>query len=273
MSKRFSFNKSILTKTNNLTVESSPQSHSSHDPSIFVVWNVGQGLWTTLIEKNLCIHIDAGGEYFPKKLILDNCFQKQNYLLITHFDWDHIRFISFLKTFPSLCWAYKKIPSLSQMKKKLLQSLRSCPISLISQLPIKQLTPPSFPHKRLREGQTAKISNASKIIPLLKRANELSIGYVLKQKVLITGDQTQKGELQWLSQIPYSIEWLVLGHHGSRTSTHIRLLGHFNTLKGAIASARKARYGHPHKEVLLKLIRSHTPLLRTEEWGSIFIEL
>jgi beta-lactamase superfamily II metal-dependent hydrolase len=44
-------------------------------------------------------------------------------------------------------------------------------------------------------------------------------------------------------------------------------------LKIAISSARKAKYGHPHIETIWLLKKRGVPLLRTEDWGTIALEL
>jgi competence protein ComEC len=68
------------------------------------------------------------------------------------------------------------------------------------------------------------------------------------------------------------VRWLVLGHHGSRTSTSDNLLRSLPSLRLTIASARHAKYGHPHSEVLQRLRFYRVPVLSTEDWGSIEIE-
>ncbi len=56
----------------------------------FIVWNVGQGQWTTLVTFEECIHFDMGGERFPLKKIEKFCNKKKNFTYLSHSDWDHI---------------------------------------------------------------------------------------------------------------------------------------------------------------------------------------
>jgi hypothetical protein len=65
---------------------------SSGLPNQFIVWNVGQGLWTTFSTPAECLHLDAGGEKAPLNLITEECAGKKNYALFSHWDWDHINF-------------------------------------------------------------------------------------------------------------------------------------------------------------------------------------
>ncbi|MBK7961611.1 MAG: hypothetical protein IPK04_10715 [Bdellovibrionales bacterium] len=69
------------------------------------------------------------------------------------------------------------------------------------------------------------------------------------------------------------IKVLILGHHGSKTSTSEALLQRLPRLKFAIATARESRYGHPHFVVLNRLRQHRIPILRTEDWGHIGLEL
>ncbi len=66
-----------------------------------VVWNVGQGQWTTYVTPQYCMHIDAGGEIYPKP-VEKWCKQKVNYVQISHWDKDHYNFLYKLKRFKSL---------------------------------------------------------------------------------------------------------------------------------------------------------------------------
>jgi competence protein ComEC len=104
-------------------------------------------------------------------------------------------------------------------------------------------------------------------------ANERS-RVALAEGVLIPGDSTRTQEKIWVRAFRKISQTriLVLGHHGSRTSTSKELMRTLN-LNMAIASARFRRYGHPHREVRAQLQRARVPLLRTEDWGTIRIAL
>lgn len=93
--------------------------------------------------------------------------------------------------------------------------------------------------------------------------------------VLAPGDSSTRAETTWASTLRNLEEtrYLIVGHHGSRTSTGEHLLKRLSRLRLAIASARQRRFGHPHPEVLERLSRHHIPLLRTEDWGNIHIVL
>jgi competence protein ComEC len=210
-----------------------------------IVWNVGQGSWTTLIKSDLCLHVDMGGTLYPKG-VFAFCAQKQNILFITHFDWDHINFIQqSKKIFPTLCLQSHKPKELSYRKRKLLEDVPSC---------------------QMRAPDLQQIHQS-----LFIEQNESSI-YILAKKILITGDAPEKLENKILQNSGLKdVQVFLLGHHGSKTSSGENLLRSLPHLKMTIASCLKKKYGHPHPLIVQRLKSHHTPLLITEEYGSIAI--
>jgi competence protein ComEC len=91
---------------------------------------------------------------------------------------------------------------------------------------------------------------------------------------LIPGDAPQSSEKKWLALRPpiSSISKLILGHHGSKTSTSNSLLNELDNLRQCVASSRKKKYGHPHRDVRLR-IQTHCSLILTEDWNHLhFLE-
>lgn len=213
----------------------------------FVIWNVGQGLSTTLIELNRCVHFDLGGEFSPQKHIKQLCYKKNNVIFLSHEDWDHINFVK--------------------------QVARA--------LPVRCLVAPHTVTKRTTKTLLQKIPPCSAVggiqtldLDFFKNSNESS-RIISAETILLPGDSTIRMEKSWcfLMKGLEKIKILLLGHHGSRTSTSQELLNHLPRLKMAIASARQRRYGHPHLTVRQRLRKNRIPLLRTEDWGHIRIEL
>ena len=91
-------------------------------------------------------------------------------------------------------------------------------------------------------------------------------------EALVTGDSLAAAE--WLlcarSELP-DAEVLVVGHHGSKTSTCAALLEELRP-DLALISVGYNNYGHPHAEVLRRLENYHIPVLRTDEEGSITVK-
>jgi competence protein ComEC len=119
---------------------------------------------------------------------------------------------------------------------------------------------------------------SEKGVNVIYRSNFLekndSSSFILAKKILITGDATQKMEKKWLHKIPWqNVHVLLAGHHGSRTSLSSQLLKHLSQLRMVIVSAEKKKYGHPHKETVEKLRRTGVPMITTEDFGSVALEL
>jgi competence protein ComEC len=218
----------------------------------FVVWNVGQGLWVTWIEADVCRHFDAGGETKPIRRLRPRCRQKQNELYLSHWDWDHVGGVGPLRAaLPNLCLAARPGgTNHSKRKLSLLKDLRPCAGSQI-------------PH--LRELLWSRSGKSS---------NDASRIWMLRGNFLLPGDSTARQERFWAAASALApIRGLVLGHHGSQTSTSDFLLGKLPNLKWAVASARKKRYGHPHKVISERLRKHRIPLLSTEDWGHLIFQL
>lgn len=219
--------------------------------SIFILWNVGQGQFSTFVTPQECIHFDAGGEISVTKKVKKLCFTKMNLIYLSHWDLDHV---SWVGDFHQQLFRYCVIPPQQQptkkFAKKIFRKLQIC--TRDQQNPLPQL---------LFHGSTD--SRA--------RPNDQSMVYLL-HNILIPGDSTSKQEHLWVKNLSH-VKYLILGHHGSKSSTSKELLRHLPDLKMAFCSARKAKYGHPDHEVTERLKRRKKPILKTEDWGSIGLEL
>ena len=90
---------------------------------------------------------------------------------------------------------------------------------------------------------------------------------------LLTGDAPKSTEYSFLDDhMPQDVEMLVVGHHGSRSSTSGELL---KALQGnkAIISCGLNSYGHPSYEVLERLYAYGYEIYRTDLQGTIEIRI
>jgi competence protein ComEC len=219
--------------------------------SQFIIWNVGQGQWTTEVHSDFCIHYDIGGEINRSKEALKFCQGKPNLIHLSHWDWDHISFaVSYARQSNSACLIAKPLGTSSPHKEKFLDSLQICKPELLKGI-----------YQPLFEGREGKTSNDGS-----------SVIFSKKFHVLVPGDSTAAMEKLWAAESPARTTGLVLGHHGSRTSTSAYLMDHLPRLEWAVSSARERRYGHPHARVRALLRERHVPLIRTEDWGSLHFE-
>ena len=232
-------------------------SHKLKDAEVtnhWIIWNVGQGQWITHVTTEACLHFDVGGEIGTfsriRKSLVKNCARKRNHILLSHWDLDHFIHVPHVrKTLPQLCWQSR--PALPLKRKISAERIAALPIFYCTEqaLTIQHWVPQSG-----------------------KSANDFSIVHY-QDGFLLPGDSTIAAEKKWSEELPSikNTKVLIAGHHGSRTSTSSLLLSKLPNLQMTIVSARKARYGHPHKKVLTRLRNKKTPVLTTEDWGSIWI--
>jgi competence protein ComEC len=68
------------------------------------------------------------------------------------------------------------------------------------------------------------------------------------------------------------IDVLKLGHHGSRTSSGSPILTATTPDVAIISAGLNNKYGHPHQEVIDRLLALHIPYLETFKEGTIICE-
>lgn len=231
-------------------IEKEPLTHA-----FFIVWNVGQGQWATYVDKKTCHHFDMGGEKNPLFQVRKLCADKENLLYLSHWDWDHISFaLKARKLLKKACVKVSPLGKSKGYKMKILEAYKACGSPANETLDLRELT-------------------AFTSADLHKKTNELSHVLLAREKYLIPGDSTSTQEKIWSQQKGLvNTRLLVLGHHGSKTSTSDALLEKLPHLKIAVASARQARYGHPHFEVTERLKKFKVLLLRTEDWGNLWFQ-
>ena len=223
----------------------------SNDPQNnlrFIIWNIGQGQWTTLISENYCDHFDIGGEFDLSRKVIRICANRKHRVHLSHWDWDHMGLLQKIrqKGIKPCLWN-RPLGKSSARKESLLSGLTAC--SGDNKIPFQKIYSGD-------KGPKASTNESSQV--------------VLAHQILIPGDSPKKEELKWANQSLLSnTKGLILGHHGSRSSTSLYLLKHLPKLQWAIATARYKRYKHPHPEVIGRLQKNKTPILKTEDWGSI----
>lgn len=211
-------------------------------PPHFVIWNVGQGSWSSYIDQENCHHFDMGGDRFKLQQAISLCGDKINHIYLTHLDYDHINAIApFTKRVKKACLFFPKKIHIQYLKK-----MSRCDL-------------PNF-IDIIYSGETDRSNNESSIV------------YLVKNKILITGDSYKKQEKKWHKKVKPPIDILILGHHGSKTSTSKPLLKYLKP-KIAVASARYKKYRHPHNLTKRKLTSQGITLLQTEVYGNIHFAL
>ena len=67
------------------------------------------------------------------------------------------------------------------------------------------------------------------------------------------------------------IDFLKVGHHGSKTSTDMTFINKINPKYSIISVGKNNKFGHPNKEVLNNL--SDSKIYRTDQDGSIMLKI
>ena len=206
--------------------------------------NVGQGSSTLIRSGNTTILIDTGGltykdigrenliPYFKKNRIYDI-----DLLITTHDDFDHSGAVTSLKE--------------NFKVKRYVTDYNVFPIKI-----------GNFEFKNYN------------IYPELwneENDESLVIGFKTKKHhYLIMGDAPSKIEkriIQDNRKIPCDI--LLVGHHGSKTSTSKEFIEYVKPKVGIISCGRNNKYGHPNNEVLDILKKYHVKIRRTDLEGTI----
>lgn len=92
-------------------------------------------------------------------------------------------------------------------------------------------------------------------------------------EVMLTGDAPDETENYLVSiDIHLTSDILKAGHHGSKTSTSQVFLDAVDPDYAIISAGKDNSYGHPHKEVVGRLVAASTTILATFEEGAIAFE-
>lgn len=224
--------------------------HDGFQAEKMIVWDVGQGQWISYISEEFCHHFDVGGEKFPSHVI-EECLGKVNQLSLSHWDFDHISFLFRAKKMGlELC--ISDLPTGHHKWKNSVSSWPKCRTGSWTETFVPQKNP-----------------NTSK----RKGRNDQSLVFKIAS-ILITGDAPSRVEKRLYRRFDLEdVQYLVVGHHGSITSSSEVFLRGLKQLQLAFVSARRGKYGHPHPIVVSRFRRLRIPLISTDDWGHIVVEL
>ena len=91
---------------------------------------------------------------------------------------------------------------------------------------------------------------------------------------MLTGDAPSSVEeyVSWQFRETLASDVLKVGHHGSKTSSHIFFVGLVDPDHAVVSAGCNNRYGHPHKEVVATFESFEIPLLTTCDEGTVVFE-
>jgi competence protein ComEC len=114
-------------------------------------------------------------------------------------------------------------------------------------------------------GQVVKNNNAVSVVLRL---------VMIDETFLFTGDLERAQEYELVSRnINLVSNVLKVGHHGSKTSTSEQFLEAVGSGSAVISAGRENRYGHPHQEVIERLVNKGFEIFRTDLDGDIIFEI
>jgi competence protein ComEC len=228
------------------------------------VLDVGQGQCIILQSEGKTFLIDCGGEDDEKaadlaaETLLSQGISRIDGVIVTHYDRDHAGGVGYFLSRIAADVVY--LPEGPEDNAYLAQILRMSHGSAV------------FVTEDLLVSWNG---GAMKVFaPILSSSdNERGLCVLFEDQncdILITGDLSSLGEQLLLKEkdIP-SVTVLVAGHHGSRKSTGQKLLDQTQPEYVFISVGEDNRYGHPHEDVLQRLIDAGCYVCRTDLNGTI----
>lgn len=110
-----------------------------------------------------------------------------------------------------------------------------------------------------------------------KESNDRSCALEIEangERILLTGDLPQPAELAWLAAHPGEhIDWLLAGHHGSRSSSGPAFLRAIGPSTAIISRGANNPYGHPHPSVVERFRALGMRIQDTAEQGALTLTL
>lgn len=242
--------------------------------------DVGQGDCTFIVTpQNQTILVDGGGSEFSQydvgkniviPYLLDRGYTKIDYIMISHFDRDHVGGILSLMEelqVENVIFArqeensnnYQEFIELVKEKNiKLIMVEKGSRIRIENEIYFDILWPQK---KQMKENPFNNNSIVAKLV-----YHEFSI--------LFTGDIEEKAEKEILQEInPSCLETTVLkvAHHGSKTSTTTDILKEIKPKIAFIGVGKNNNFGHPNNQIIEKLQDYGVKIYRTDENGEIII--
>ncbi len=249
-------------------------SFKEHDPLEVHFLNIGQGD-ATLVQYlgSYQILIDGGpnGKKLLSELskVMPATDRTIEIVIMTHPDKDHFGgLISVMKTYSVkmiLCNGQEADTAIFQQYKKVVkdQEIKEYTFGEGSEISIgKVLELRSF--------------NPDTTVSSKSDRNEHSVVVRMdygENSFLFTGDADSKTEDDMLKdQEDVDVDWLKIGHHGSKHSTTDNFIKKVTPEQAIISCGKSNRYGHPHEDVLERLRSHNAEVLRTDTIGTISVK-
>ena len=228
------------------------------------VIDVGQGQSVLLQSGDVCYLVDCGGDK-PKEAAdkVARTLQSQGIfrldgVILTHYDKDHAGGAAYLlQRVPADRLYLPDISEEGNQKEKLMQDFADIAVLTGS--------------KRTEQGAWGRLTMLPGKNGKEENENSMCISFQAADcDILITGDRGEDGENALLAEIELpKLELLVAGHHGAPGSTMLPLLFKTKPQTVVISVGKDNIYGHPDKELLLRLALLGCQVKRTDIDGTV----
>lgn len=223
------------------------------------VLNVGQGQSVLLQSRGHAVLVDCGGgsaataaNAAAEELLSQGIRNLEN-IILTHPDQDHVNGVPYLLERVSteqvmICGNREEYPGIPP-------ETGSLSVSKAMRVPLGSGEIRVFPPE-------AGASGNDNCICVLFTADDYAI--------LITGDREKSGEMALLAarDVP-DVDILVVGHHGSKTSTCQELLDTAKPEIAVVSAGKNNAFGHPTEVVLERLGKMNCKIYRTDQDGTV----
>ena len=222
------------------------------------IWDIGQGLAVSFNTTNHAMLFDTGTAYATQSILIPNMqaagIKRLDKLVLSHNDEDHDGGAELIRQQfkPREIWAGQ-----SQAYS---YAVQKCQAGKNWQW----------------DGVWFEFLN----LPVLEKAKKNEHSCVLRaiaadKAILITGDLSKKNERVLVATYGEKLfsQILVLGHHGSHSSSDLSFLRAVSPEFGVASSGFANHYGHPHSKVLNLLKQEEIKILRTDHMGGLYVLL
>ena len=229
------------------------------------VFDVGEGQSILIQYTGMHYLIDCGGDSNTvaadtvSQSLLSQGITHLDGIIITHYDKDHAGGIPNLLTSISVDTMYlPDVEDESGLREVLSKS--NCGIEWITEtkrISFSELVFTMIP------GEHETIENERSMCILCQ---------IESYDILITGDRSETGERALLKKVDLpEVNTLIVGHHGSGTSTSLELLEKVKPDVAVISVGKGNYYGHPAEDVLYRLRLFECSIWRTDRDGTVVI--
>lgn len=224
------------------------------------VLDVGQGQCVLIQSRGENYLIDCGGDSdiaaadLAAETLLSQGVSRLDGVIVTHYDRDHAGGVAYLLSRVPADAVF--LPDAeSELRDAIVANCRGAEIFVHQDL-------------QLRWGD----ENLTIFAPILSSSsNERGLSVLFRGEncdILITGDMNTLGERILLRKQLPKLTALVVGHHGSDSSTGEALLA-ATWPEYAFISVGENSYGHPHEDVLARLMAFGCKIYRTDQNGTV----